>query len=85
MIPARKIKRRGIASLDTLLTDGPVYVIKNDRPKYLILSEEHYIELLDGNEEAIRVRVKESLEDLARGRTKKTTADDLIQELGLED
>ena len=41
-IPAKEIKRRGISSVDKLLKKGPVHVISNNRPAYVILSQESY-------------------------------------------
>lgn len=62
-IPAQDIKRRGISALDELLKAGPVHVIKNNRPRYVVLSEEDYarivqrrdvLELLDRPSRATR-------------------------------
>jgi PHD/YefM family antitoxin component YafN of YafNO toxin-antitoxin module len=83
-VPARELKRRGISSLDELLHDGPVHVIKNDQPAYVILTEGDYQELLDGYEQAQLAQIRESLEDIKAGRVKKAGVDDLIRELGLE-
>jgi PHD/YefM family antitoxin component YafN of YafNO toxin-antitoxin module len=41
-IPAREIKRRGISAVDEQLKDGPVYIIKNDEPSYVVLSRAQY-------------------------------------------
>jgi PHD/YefM family antitoxin component YafN of YafNO toxin-antitoxin module len=85
-IAAREIKRRGIAAVDEALKKGPVHVIKNDRPKYVIMGEEHYDELLEGFEEAYVARVKASLADVKAGRVRRwTSAQELIDELGLEE
>ena len=84
MIPARELKRRGISSVDDLLADGPVHVIRNDQPRYVILTEDQYLELLDGYEEATRSRIKDSLEDIRQGRVKGGTAETVIRDLGLE-
>jgi len=84
LIPAAEIKRRGISSLDELLDDGPVYVIKNGRPRYVVLSEESYRELLDGYEAAERESIKESLLAARAGDVKRGSAEDTIKELGLE-
>jgi hypothetical protein len=46
-IPAREIKRRGISAVDEQLKQGPVYVIKNDEPKYVVLTQEQCRELLE--------------------------------------
>lgn len=44
-IPAQEIKRRGISALDELLKQGPVHVSKNNRSRYVVVTEEHYAQL----------------------------------------
>jgi PHD/YefM family antitoxin component YafN of YafNO toxin-antitoxin module len=83
-IPAQEIKRRGIAAVDELIATGDVHVIRNNRPEYVILSEERYKELVAEAEEAYVARVKASLEDVAAGRVKRGSAAELIKELGLD-
>ena len=81
-IPAQDIKRRGISALDGLLRDGPVHIIKNNRPSYVVLTEAAYSELLDAYREAARERLRESLTDLEAGRTHcYDSADELMQAL----
>ena len=48
-IPAQEIERRGISALDSLLKDGPVQVIKHNRPEYVVLSTEAYQRLTAGS------------------------------------
>ncbi|MFA9462532.1 type II toxin-antitoxin system Phd/YefM family antitoxin [Thiohalorhabdus methylotrophus] len=45
-IPAQEIKRRGISAVDEALRAGPVHVVSRNRPRYVILSEEQYQELV---------------------------------------
>jgi PHD/YefM family antitoxin component YafN of YafNO toxin-antitoxin module len=84
IIPAGEIKRRGISSLDELLDDGPVYVIKNGRARYVVLREEDYQELLEGYEETERAHIRQSLLEAQSANTKRGNAEDTIRELGLE-
>jgi PHD/YefM family antitoxin component YafN of YafNO toxin-antitoxin module len=85
-IPAQEIKRRGIAAVDDLIAQGDVYIIRNNQPQYVVLSEERYRELLEAQEEAYDARLRTSLEDLKAGRTRRfTSAEDLIQALDLAD
>ena len=84
-IPAQELKRRGIAAVDGLITQGDVHVIRNNRPEYVVLTEERYKELVAEAEEAYVARVKASLEDVKAGRVRRGSAADLIKELGLED
>lgn len=36
-IPAQVVKRRGMSALNAQLKDGPVWVIANNTPKYVVL------------------------------------------------
>ncbi len=67
-VPAQEIKRRGISAVDEALAQGPVHVIKNNRPQYVVITEESYQELLEARQEAALVRIKASLEDARAGR-----------------
>ena len=84
-IPAQELKRRGIAAVDDLIAAGDVHVIRNNRPQYVVLTEERYRELVAEAEEAYVARVKASLEDVKAGRVKRGSAAELIRELGLDD
>jgi len=41
-IAASELKRRGISAVDEAIKLGPVHVIRYNRPRYVILSEEDY-------------------------------------------
>lgn len=83
-VPAQEIKRRGISAVDEILEKGPVHIIKNNQPQYVVLSEERYQELVAAEDEAYMARVRASLEDVKAKRVTRGTAKDLIKELGLE-
>lgn len=68
-IPAQEIKRRGISAVDEALRNGPVHIIKNNRPAYVVLTEDAFAELQQAREEAATERLRASLADLAAGRT----------------
>jgi PHD/YefM family antitoxin component YafN of YafNO toxin-antitoxin module len=85
-IPAQEIKRRGLAAVDDLLEKGDVHVIRNNKPQYVVLTEERYQALITEAHEAYLARVRTSLEDVKEGRVKKfATADDLLRALDSED
>ena len=84
-IPAQDIKRHGISVLDQQLADGPVHVIKNNRPKYVVLTEERYQEFRELENESYLSRVKASLQDVKAKKISKGTAQQLIKELGLDE
>lgn len=84
-IPAQELKRRGIAAVDGLIESGDVLVIRNNRPEYVILSEERYRELVAEAEEAYLARVKASLEDVKAGRVRRfASAEELLRALEAE-
>jgi len=70
-IAAQEIKRRGITAADEKLKEGPVYVIKNNKPQYVILSEDQYNQLVAAQSDVYMTRVRMSLEDVRAGRVKK--------------
>ncbi len=83
-IPAREVKRRGMAAADEALQDGPVYIIRNDDPAYVVLLPAQYEELLEAQADAYRTRLKAALADLEAGRVIRSSADALIAEFGLD-
>jgi PHD/YefM family antitoxin component YafN of YafNO toxin-antitoxin module len=84
-IPAKEIKRRGISAVDELFEKGPVHVIQHDEPRYVVMTEARYRDLLEAEDEAAVARVRASMEDVAAGRVRKVTAAELIEELELDE
>jgi PHD/YefM family antitoxin component YafN of YafNO toxin-antitoxin module len=85
-IPAQEIKRRGISAVDEALRDGPVHIIKNNRPSYVVLTEADFDELLQVQQDAARERLRVSLVDLEAGRIKRyADADALMRALDADD
>ena len=70
-IAAQDIKKRGISAVDEALKQGPVHVIKNNQPKYVVLSEQRYRDLLEAEDEAYIARVRASLEDVKAGKVRR--------------
>jgi PHD/YefM family antitoxin component YafN of YafNO toxin-antitoxin module len=84
-IAAQEIKRKGISAVDDALKEGPVHIIKNNQPQYVVITERRYRELIEAEDEAYIARLRRSLEDVKAGRVTRGTAEDLIRELELED
>lgn len=85
-IAAQDIKKRGISAVDEALKEGPVHVIKNNQPKYVVLSEERYRDLLEAEDEAYTARVRASLEDVKAGRVRRfRSAEELLKAIEAED
>lgn len=83
-IPAREIKRRGISAVDDDLAQGPVHVIRDDLPRYVILGEPQYRDLQEGADTLALARVRTALEDITAGRVRRVTARQLIAEHDLD-
>ena len=77
-IAAQEIKRRGITAVDEALARGPVHIIKNNRPSYVVLTEKDYGEMLSDLSDA---RIAAAEADYAAGRFRRTTAKQLIREI----
>lgn len=80
-ILAQELKRRGISAVDEALRLGPVHVVKNNRPRYVVLTEERYQELLQDQASAARDSLRVSLEDLKAGRVTRYDDVDALMEL----
>lgn len=81
-IPAQELKRCGISAVDKVLEKGPVYVVKNNQPRYVALSTEAYNELLEDLAEA---RLAASEADLEAGWARRGTALDLLKDARAEE
>ena len=85
-IAAQDIKRKGISAVDEALKEGPVHVIKNNQPQYVVISEARYRDLIEAEEEAFTERLRRSLEDVKAGRVRRfKSVDDLLQAIEAED
>ena len=86
VIPAQEIKRRGIAAVEKHLADGDLHVIKNNKPQYVVLSEERYQELIAAEKEAYYSRVRASLAEVKKGKVEKfKSVDDLLKALDADE
>lgn len=63
-IAATEIKRRGLSAVDKALKRGPVHVLKDNEPAYVIMAEEQYRELSQRYRRAYVARVRRVLRDL---------------------
>ena len=82
MIAAQEIKRRGMAAVDHLLDQGPVRIVKNNRPRYVVMRDTEFDVMMSDLAEA---RLAASEDDLKAGRIRKGTAANLMAELRKED
>jgi PHD/YefM family antitoxin component YafN of YafNO toxin-antitoxin module len=75
---APEIKRRGFGIIDGPLSDGPVCVIRNNRPAYVVMTMDSYREM---EEAATLSRVEASERDLRDGRVARGSAADFMAAL----
>ena len=78
IIAAQEIKRRGMRAVDHLLEQGPVRIVKNNHPRYVVMSETEFDVMMIDLAEA---RLAASETDLKAGRVRKGTAAELMSEL----
>ncbi len=85
-IPAQEIKRRGIAAVDDLIVKGPVHIIRNNQPQYVVMTRQRYEDLIDAEDEAFETRLLASLEDLRAGRVRRfSSAAEILHAIDNED
>ena len=77
-MPAQEIKRRGIGAMDADLAAGPVYIIRNNTPRYVVMLADAFREM-EANLTAARVAAAEA--EYNAGQFTRGTADDLMSEL----
>ena len=82
-IPATEIRRRGFSAVDKALKRGPLHVLKDNEPVYVIMAEDQFRELSDRYRKSYISRIRRSLKDVKAERVRRVTAQTLIDELGL--
>lgn len=86
IIPAQEIKRRGLAAVDDLIEKGDLHIIRNNKPQYVVLSEERYQEMKLAEQEAYYSRVRSSLQDVKKGRVQSfKTPEELLKALDADE
>lgn len=83
-IRAAEIRRRGISAVDKALKRGPVHVLRDNEPAYVIMAEDQFRELSERYRKSYVSRIRRSLKDVKAGRVRRVTAHTLIDELGLD-
>ena len=78
IIPVQEIKRRGMRAVDVALRQGPVTIVRNNRPAYVVLSPDEF-ELLET--ELREARVLASLSEHKKGFYKTGSAADVMKDI----
>ena len=82
VISAQELKRRGIGAVDDALREGPVHVIRRNRPSYVILSEDAYQRLVGQHKATERLWDRLLSGHPGGGRSAKEIDDELDAERG---
>ena len=77
-IPAQEIKRRGMSVLNEKLASGPVWVISNNTPKYVVLFADDFRRM---RHEAFVAETLQSKADYEAGNYKVGTAKELMADI----
>lgn len=80
-MPVQEVKRRGMSILDDSLASGPVIVIRNNVPRYVVMFADAFREMEESLADA---RIAAAEADVKAGRMARGTADELMAQL-LED
>ena len=78
-LSASEIKRRGIIAVEQLLPAGPVHIIKNNKLKFVILSEEDYENLILRAKPKKGLGLSQMLEKPATGTMNRRSIDQRIE------
>ena len=75
-MPAQEIKRRGISALNESLAQGPVWVISNNIPKYVVMFADDFKRI---RHEAFVNECLQSDAEYRTGLAEPTTVEDLMK------
>jgi len=79
-LPAQELKRRGLAAVEDLLVDGPVEIIKRNRPACVVVSIDLFRDLTAKRTADKRHVVSDLFAHPARGHRRRKEIDAAIQE-----
>lgn len=72
-----------MSAVDELLKEGAVYVIKNDTPTYVVLDPVQYEELRESAHEGFVAQATEALGEHRAGKSRPSSAQEIVREYGL--
>ena len=81
-MPAQVVKRRGMSALNEQLKDGPVWIIANNTPKYVVLFADDFKRM---RHEAFVNGVLESEAEHRAGLAKTGTVEELMSDIFADD
>jgi len=79
-LPSQELKRRGLAAVESLIADGPVEIIKRNRPACIIVSVDLFHELTGKRCAGKRPSISDLFAQPAKGRRRRKEVDAAIRE-----
>jgi hypothetical protein len=83
-IPAKELKRRGVAAIESMINDGPVEIIKNNSPACVVLSVEQYRKLSSGKKAKSDIKKMKISELFSLPATGRRTRNEIDKSLNIE-
>jgi PHD/YefM family antitoxin component YafN of YafNO toxin-antitoxin module len=85
-VAEQEIMERGMKAVDENIEEGPVYIIKDNKPQYVILSEKLYRDLIEELSAAYVAWISASLKDVDANRIHAfKNTEDLLRAIAKED
>lgn len=80
-LSASEIKRRGILAVEQMLPAGPIHIIKNNKLKFVVLSEEDYQNLVQRTKHKKGLGLSEMLKKPATGTMSRRSINQRIEKM----
>ncbi len=80
-LSASEIKRRGIIAVEQMLSAGPVHIIKNNKLKFVVLSEKDYENLTLKSKHRKSLGLSQMLEKPATGTMNRRSINNRIEKM----
>lgn len=80
-LSASEIKRRGIIAVEQMLSAGPVHIIKNNKLKFVVLSEKDYENLTLKSKRRKSLGLSQMLEKPATGNMNRRSINNRIEKM----
>lgn len=74
-LPAQELKRRGLAAVESLIAEGPVEIIKRNRPACVVISIKQFRDLTSRRSPGSGHRVSDLFSGRARGQRQRKELD----------
>ena len=83
-LSASEIKRRGIIAVEQMLPGGPIHIIKNNKLKFVVMSEKDYENLILRTKHKKGLGLSQMLEKPATGSMNRRSINQRIEKMRTE-